>query len=65
MVPFGDSIREKRHTTKEDKFLEDKESKKIYAVLRETKRGSSLKEPSLSTWEEFCFLEVDSLERIG
>ena len=25
----------------------------------------SLKEPSLSTWEDLCCLEVDSLDRVG
>ena len=29
------------------------------------KRASSLKDPSCSTWEDLCFLEVDSLDKDG
>jgi hypothetical protein len=29
------------------------------------KRESSLKEPSRSTWEDLCFLEVDLVDRVG
>jgi hypothetical protein len=45
--------------------LEEKERKKSYVVLRQTKRESSLKEPSHSTWEDLCCLEVDSVDRVG
>jgi hypothetical protein len=34
-------------------------------ILRKKKRESSLKEPSRSTWEDVCFLELDSLDRDG
>jgi hypothetical protein len=45
--------------------LEDKERKKSSTVLRQTKRESSLKDPSCSTWEDLCLLEEDSMEKIG
>jgi len=37
--------------------LEDNESKKSSAVIRQKKREISLKEPSHSTWEDLCYLE--------
>jgi hypothetical protein len=33
--------------------------------MRQTKRRSSLKEPRRSTLEDLCYLEVDSLDRVG
>jgi hypothetical protein len=39
--------------------------KESSAVSRQTKRASSLKEPSRSTWEDLCCLEVDSLDKDG
>ena len=39
--------------------------KKIFVAWRQTKIEISLKETSNSTWEDFCFLEVDSVDRVG
>jgi hypothetical protein len=39
--------------------------KKIFAACRQMKIAISLKEASHSTWEELCFLEVDSVEKVG
>jgi hypothetical protein len=45
--------------------LEDKERKRSFVVLRKMKRASSLKEPSRSTWEDLCCLEVDLVDKVG
>jgi hypothetical protein len=45
--------------------LERNESKKSYLILREMKRVSSLIDPSHSTWVEFFFLKVDSMDIFG
>jgi hypothetical protein len=34
-------------------------------VMRQTKRASSLKEPSHSTWEDLFYFEEDLVERVG
>jgi hypothetical protein len=44
--------------------LEDNESKKSSAVIRQKKREISLKEPSRSTWEDLCYLEEDLVDRV-
>jgi hypothetical protein len=46
-------------------YFEDKERKKSSMALMKTKRASSLKEPSHSTWKDLCYLEVDWVERVG
>ena len=39
--------------------------KKSFVAWRKTKIEISLKETSNSTWEDLCFLEVDSVDRVG
>jgi hypothetical protein len=39
--------------------------KKSSPILRQTKRENSLKETSHSTWEDLCFLEEDSMDKVG
>jgi hypothetical protein len=39
--------------------------KKSFVAWRQTKIEISLKETSNSTWEDLCFLEVDSVDRFG
>jgi hypothetical protein len=58
-------IREQGCTTKEDKFSERQGEKESSAIMRWTKRESSLKEPSHSTWDKLFYLGVDSLDIYG
>jgi hypothetical protein len=39
--------------------------KKIFAACRQMKIAISLKEASHATWEDFCCLEVDSVDKVG
>jgi hypothetical protein len=45
--------------------LEELGENENHAILKQMKRASSLKEPIRSTWEDLCFLEEDSIDRLG